>query len=274
MVLFPFFVREGSWPWNAGEANGAFWSRIRKAYYNREWRKRFDTYKVKLANSNFSRVWATRRWGINCEVVYPPVHGEFRPVAKRNMILSVGRFAGEHPKRQLEMVTAFDGLKDLPGGWEYYTVGVLGESAQDREYFDRVESAAGVGTHVIANLPRQETERLFEECKIFWHGVGFCVDDKLHPEFAEHFGIVTAEAMAAGCVPLVQKKGGQAEIVEHGKNGFFWDSLADLKEYTRLLARDDRLRQEMGAAARSRAQLFTKDKFVAGILKHLPSFSC
>jgi glycosyltransferase involved in cell wall biosynthesis len=82
----------------------------------------------------------------------------------------------------------------------------------------------------------------------------------------EHFGIVTAEAMAAGCVPVVINKGGQSEIVRHGVSGFLWDTLDELKEYTSLLARDERLRKEMSKQARRRAQLFSREVFVKHFL--------
>ncbi len=35
-------------------------------------------------------------------------------------------------------------------------------------------------------------------------------------------GMTTPEAMSAGCVPVVIRKGGQPEIVRHGLDGFLW----------------------------------------------------
>ncbi len=78
----------------------------------------------------------------------------------------------------------------------------------------------------------------------------------------EHFGISTVEAMAAGCVPVVINKGGQREVVQHGVNGFLWDTLKELKEYTGILARDDRTRARMSEAARARAAFFSREEFV------------
>jgi glycosyltransferase involved in cell wall biosynthesis len=68
--------------------------------------------------------------------------------------------------------------------------------------------------------------------------------------------------MAAGCVPVVVNKGGQPEIVEHGRTGFVWNTLDELKAYTRLLMDDDRLWQTMSAAARERAQRFSRASFL------------
>ena len=117
------------------------------------------------------------------------------------------------------------------------------------------------GAEVVANLGRDRLKKLFEQAKIFWHAAGYGESEE-RPEMFEHFGIVTAEAMAAGCVPVVINKGGQSEIVRHGVSGFLWDTLDELKEYTSLLARDERLRTEMSEQARRRAQLFSREVFV------------
>src|SRR5262249_31745169 len=77
----------------------------------------------------------------------------------------------------------------------------------------------------------------------------------------EHFGIVTVEAMAAGCVPVVVNKGGQREIVQHGVNGFLWNTLEELKGYTQLLARDEPLWARLSDAARLRARDFSREGF-------------
>jgi len=87
--------------------------------------------------------------------------------------------------------------------------------------------------------------------------------------YVEHFGISTAEAMAAGCVPVVINKGGQPEIVEHGVNGFVWETLDELRNYTTRLINDDALRAKMSEAARKRAQVFRSESFVANFVGRL-----
>ena len=74
--------------------------------------------------------------------------------------------------------------------------------------------------------------------------------------------IAAVEAMAAGAVPVVINKGGQPEIVQHGVNGFVWNTLDELKTYTQQLAEDPALRSRMSAAARVRAQDFSRERFV------------
>lgn len=43
----------------------------------------------------------------------------------------------------------------------------------------------------------------------------------------EPFGLVAAEAMACGCLPIVSNDGGLAEIVDHGKTGWIVDATDD-----------------------------------------------
>jgi glycosyltransferase involved in cell wall biosynthesis len=67
----------------------------------------------------------------------------------------------------------------------------------------------------------------------------------------------TVEAMAAGCVPVAIRKGGQPEIVEHGVSGFLWEDMEDLVSHTESLVSSADLREGMAEAALERARGFT-----------------
>jgi glycosyltransferase involved in cell wall biosynthesis len=267
MVLFPFFSPVHIQPQDFSEQRNFIRKSLSLAYYRWEWKKRTAGYQEKTAISYFTRTWTQRRWGIDCQVINPPVDNHFRTAPKSNIILSVGRFSVEgegHGKKQLEMLNAFRQMYDSDfKGWEYSSVGTLGSSPKHQAYFDELRRV-GVECHaqLVADVDRKELKGLFERSKIFWHAAGYGVDEEAHPELAEHFGIVTVEAMAAGCVPVVINKGGQGEIVEHGVSGYLWNTIEELKKYTRLLAQDDQLRVRMSDAARERARLFSRDVFV------------
>jgi L-malate glycosyltransferase len=276
MVLFPIFDRSTEWPWRLyqWDNSSVFWKCLRLLYDEWEWRRRLRSYRVKLANSRFTKQWAQVRWGVDCQVLYPPVDDHFDSIDKNDMILSVGRFVATGQKHQREMVDTFsriveDGLR----GWKFFPVGNLGDSVQDKAYFEKVRRRAkGREVHVKANLERTELRSLYEQAKIFWHAAGYRMNERLRPEMQEHFGISTVEAMAAGCVPVVINRGGQREIVEHGVSGFLWDTLDELEEYTVELMRDDSLRAQMSREARARSQLFGRKMFVEqfqNILKNL-----
>jgi glycosyltransferase involved in cell wall biosynthesis len=267
LVLFPFYIR----PYDLPEIRSLTrWKRIRhRAYYEFEWRRRLATYGQRIAISAFARDWTRRRWDADCSVVHPPVDVDFAETSKDDLILSVGRFNLRARKKQLEMMHAFAELRtaDLDG-WAYSSVGGLNATPDNHLFFEAIaRSGAACGGSVGANLSRLELTRLLNRARIFWHAMGLDENTDLHPERAEHFGIVTVEAMAAGAVPVVINKGGQTEIVEHGRTGFLWNTVAELKSYTSLLARDRALWTRMSAAARVRAQDFRRDRFLEAMSK-------
>lgn len=257
-VLFPMFTPAHL----ATPRTHGLWDRGRRAYSFVEWERRFSGYGIKVAISQYTRDWVLRMWGVEATIVYPPTPVPPSVKEKEPLILSIGRFAsGGHVKCQLEMVDAFKGL--LPKEWHYVTAGALGGDAADRAYADKVRAAAPNGqVKVATNIDRADVSDLYGRASLFWHAAGLGSADT-SPECSEHFGISTVEAMSAGAVPIVINKGGQPEIVEHGVSGFLWNTIDELREYTRLLAADESLRLRMSSAARERAELFSRSRFVS-----------
>jgi glycosyltransferase involved in cell wall biosynthesis len=276
VVLFPLSERPNRSPY---EKSSSGWGpllkeRAGRLYQEWEWRKRLHSYHVRTCNSCFTQRWTRSLWGLNTQVFYPPVDIDFRAADKGDHIVSVGRFS--RLKKQLEMVTAFRRFEDLhEQRWQLFCAGVAGEAPEEQLYLEKVQNAAaGCPVHVLANVERLQLKNLYEGAKIFWHAAGFGEDENADPGIAEHFGIVTVEAMAAGCVPVVINKGGQPEIVQHGVNGFLWNTLEELGEHTRMLAKDDRLRTRMAEAARVRAQMFSRDNYVRRFQSLVPALRC
>jgi glycosyltransferase involved in cell wall biosynthesis len=226
-----------------------------------------DHYERVLANSEYTRSWVRQLWGVEAEVLFPPIRvQDLRPGQKQRRILTVGRFIARrvgHSKKQLELVEAFGRMVRRGGmdGWELHVVG--GCEPSMRPYLAEVERAAeGLPVHVHANAPRPLVEELFATSSIFWSATGLGEDEEKAPWLFEHFGITTVEAMAAGCVPVVIDKAGQREIVRHGTDGYRWTTLAELEALTRRLAGDNELRGRLAAAAVERAGAFSEEAFV------------
>jgi glycosyltransferase involved in cell wall biosynthesis len=269
VVLFPFFDPNETGA--ESDAQSGLWSalgrHIRLAWHKWKLKSRLSGYQEKVAISEFTQRWTKRRWNTHCEVVFPPAAIEISCAQKSDCMLSVGRFAIEghgHSKNQIEMLQAFKRLK-VQGGtsWQYDCVGACGSSAEECAFLEKARAlGAEAGANVEVNLDRTQLKRLYQRAKIFWHAAGMDINERLHPELAEHFGMTTAEAMAAGCVPVVINKGGQPEIVEHGISGFLWNTLDELQQYTAELMQDDPLFQKMSRAARQRARLFSREAYV------------
>lgn len=264
LVLFPFAAPSRGSETVTGRSgiNSRFWIKGRDMYLRWMWRQRLASYEVTAAISEFSREWTSRRWGVDAKVLYPPCDG-ITPAAKQNIILSVGRFSAKGvKKKQPEMIAAFKALGVTANDWEYHCAGGLSSAADEQAFFGRLAGhAEHTSVRLLANLPRSELRELFGRAKIFWHATGLDEDESQRPELAEHFGIVTVEAMSAGCVPVVIRKGAQPEIIEHGVNGFLSDTLEELQSFTARLIGDERLLNQMSESACVRAAAFSRQRF-------------
>lgn len=268
IVLFPFHSRPHQDAQDLPVNNLSLLKRLKASYHDWEWQMRLSTYQIKTTISRFSQEWTSRRWGVDCEIIHPPADVCFQPGKKTNVILSVGRFtATGHSKKQLEMMAAATELQRSGAcEMEYYCAGGVSDAPEDLEYLQSVSRAALMcRAHMMVNIDRRRLKQLYQEAKVFWHAAGYGERDEC-PELSEHFGMATVEAMSAGCVPIVINKGGQSEIVQHGVNGFLWNTLDQLREYTELVMRDERLRAEMSKAARVRAAEFSRERFLSRFL--------
>src|SRR5215467_4688934 len=274
LTLFPLHDRVSVWPWVA-VATARNWllkEKVKNLYYSWLWHERFRSYQYRLSNSKYTRKWTRAWWGIETDILYPPVDTFFDPVPKANLLLSVGRFSTvSHSKRQVEMMGAFSHLKRTAlQEWCYHSVGGLGDHPADHDYFDQVRRIArDCSAQVTANIARADLRQLLSRAQIYWHAAGYGCDENTDPFQAEHFGISTVEAMAAGCVPVVYDHGGQSEIVEHGRSGYLWRTLDELHDYTRRLAESDALREQVAKAARLRACQFSRETFVNRFVQFL-----
>jgi len=234
-------------------------------------RLRLRGYDAIVCNSEYTRRWAERHGtaGVPARVVYPPIDVDlYRPLAKKPMILSVGRFfVGRHEKKHDVMIDAFRELRRRGlEGWELHFVGSLRRHQPEAlHYLDDLRKRAHdlpVVFHVDA--PIEEARRLYGESSLYWHATGHGVDEEATPQFLEHFGMSIVEAMAAGAVPIVVGKGGPLEIVRDGETGFFWATPEDLVRRTLEAARAP---EDAAAAWRRRgrddARRFAKVRFAA-----------
>jgi len=227
-----------------------------------------SAYDVVMANSEYTRGWVRTLWGVDAQVLFPPIQTtRLHPAPQREkVVLSVGRFFAPglgHAKRQLEMVQWFGAAVRsgaFPDGWRMHVVGGCEDS--QRPYLAAVHAAAaGLPVDVSPNAPREQVEHLLSTSSVFWSATGYGEDEQRAPWASEHFGMTTAEAMAGGCVPVVIDRAGQKEIVREGVDGFRWSTPEDLVAATALLATDEPLRARLAACAVERAAQFGEAAF-------------
>ncbi|MBI4092234.1 MAG: glycosyltransferase family 4 protein [Candidatus Levybacteria bacterium] len=237
-----------------------------------------------FCNSYFSKSFVDEQFGVNSTVIYPPVSLKPQKIKKENLILHVGRFrvrdvrtvvdgsskpVGDY-KKQSVMIGAFKKLTKKIPGWKF--VIATGVKPEDEEEFNTMKKLSrDYPIEFLVNKTNDELWDTYSKAKIYWHASGFGEDLEKHPEFAEHFGISTVEAMGAGAVPVVLNAGGQKEIVEDNVSGLLWNSLSELEEKTLLLTKEDEILQKMSAEAVKRAKDFEGERFCDEIKRMVES---
>jgi|SRR5882724_1101169 len=240
--------------------------------YQRLWRAHLDSYQLKLANSYYTRFWTSLFWELDCGVLYPPAPILNSQLAKDNLIVSAGPFNATQTHNQLKLISAFDDLRTYLPSWSLSMMGEVDEKTSSRRSFARLaESANDAGVSVFANPTSEQQLSLFSRAKLLWQATGLGEDLERAPERAEPFSMRLLQAMSAGCVPLAANCGGLPEVIRHDKNGFFWNDFAELTNYTRSLANDERKRLQLAKAARRRAWEFRPERYVSIFLRQLES---
>ena len=217
-------------------------------------------YSTIICNSEFTKKYIDKTYGVDSQVIYPPVDVEkFSSGKKENMILSVGRFFG-HPqsKKQEILVDTFKKSKFI--GWRLVLIGGLTFGLED-DILKFKKMTDGFAIEIIPDSDFSTLQKYYSRAKIYWHATGFGEDLNKFPERAEHFGITTVEAMAAGAVPIVFNGGGQKEIITEGKNGYFWNTTAELIKRTQKVISDKKLYESISSNAQTRSKDFSKKIF-------------
>lgn len=219
-----------------------------------------------FCNSIYTKEFVDKALNINATVIYPPVSIHAKQMKKENIVLHVGRFrvknvsVGDYKKQHImidvfkDMVTK--GLKN----WKF--VLAVGVMEKDEIEFEKIKQGVkGFPIEFAINKTNEQLWDVYSKAKIYWHASGYGEDLRKHPEYAEHFGISTVEAMGSGAVPVVINAGGQKEIVKEGENGLLWDSLDELQEKTLFLIKNIKEWEKLSESAKKRAQDFSYEKF-------------
>jgi glycosyltransferase involved in cell wall biosynthesis len=150
------------------------------------------------------------------------------------------------------------GVKNgLLRGWKLILAGGLLSS--DDKYFKSITSKTnGLPIQCIANISFTHLQELYANSSIYWHAAGY---GETNPQYMEHFGMTTVEAMAAECIPIVYNAGGQPEIIEHEKSGYIWNTQDECLLYTQKVIHSEKMREDMQAQAKQRAELFSIELF-------------
>ncbi|OGW83517.1 MAG: hypothetical protein A2987_03860 [Omnitrophica bacterium RIFCSPLOWO2_01_FULL_45_10] len=219
--------------------------------------------------SEFTKKWILKLWGKeDVDIINPPVRwSEDCNAQKEDIILSVARFNAPGPdgdgKGRDKMIRAFkiicdEDKRDL----RLILAGGVVEGKGTDEYICRLkEMSRGYNVKFYFDLEEAELNRIYSKAKIFWHLAGLGVDEEKRPERLEPFGMVTAEAMSHGVVPIAANTGGQKEIINDGGSGFLVDTIDELIEKTKFLTDNEDEWKNFSKRAKERSKVFGLDRF-------------
>ena len=109
---------------------------------------------------------------------------------------------------------------------QLFLVGYQMSGQKAKQYVDSIRQAAKKvdGVHILVNVSSSALKALQQKTSIVWSLTGGLAGNPLegqhknNPADAEHFGISVVEAMSAGNIPIVTKKGGLLEIMRNESN--------------------------------------------------------
>jgi glycosyltransferase involved in cell wall biosynthesis len=215
-----------------------------------------------IANSKYTAYWTKRKLGAeNTVVVEPPVqlNDNSSVIPKQKLIITAGRISEE---KNLEMlIKTFIEFRYLFPEWEYHIIG--SKNPNNLDYYQKLERLSeGYPIKFFTNLSKKEFNLHLKNAMIYWHGMGYGVDLKINPGGTEHFGISVVEAMSFGCVPLVFKTGGPADIINDNECGFTWDSPEKLIQLTDHIITDANLFKLLSKKSYLAAMNYSVDNFM------------
>lgn len=211
-----------------------------------------------LLDSRFAAERVASVLGRDFPVVYPPVSLRrfwSDDIHHRRGIVTFGRFAPY--KRQLEFLKVAARLADA--GFEEPFIIVGGTETFPDYYAKVIEAAENLGVpdlELIPNCPFTRLIEILQSAAVY-----------VHMMVNEPFGITTAEAIAAGCVPLVNNSGGQREVVPFRE--LRWNDLVELAEKLEYLCSDLEGREAWRAKCQKHIGKFDEAVFQSKLMRFL-----
>lgn len=223
-------------------------------------RVRLKSWRNIMVNSEYTKYWVRNYWKREAAVFYPPIEIPTTLNPTRNLdLVCIGRFNnGKRSKRQDIVIAVFKDLIAL--GYAGINLHVLGY-VQDEDYLNTLkEGAAGFPIFFHENCTALKRGEILNQSSLFISACGYENDENTEPMLVEHYGISVVEAMAQGCVPVVIGKGGHKETVDHGENGYHWNTKDELQMILINLLENKELRTEMSAKAYLKSKQYSFDK--------------
>jgi len=162
-----------------------------------------DDYDFIFCASEYARNIIKKHW--NKESYITSLYSsDILPAPKERQILTVNRIT--HHKYLMEMIEQFRLRNFALRGWKLKIIGATGWNPQYDLLLKNQSDIPGIS--FLFNIPWELVEQEYARSSIYWHLGGLSKN-----EFeGESWSMTTAEAMSAGCYPLVPAIGGSSEV--------------------------------------------------------------
>lgn len=204
-------------------------------------RQNLLSYQHVVVISEFTELYTKYWWGVDFPVhtLPPPISnshmnaGGIAFSSKEKIILNVGRFNVDgHCKRQLDAIRTFQELVrdgEIGNDWHFYAVGNLNPGEANQRYLADCHEAAGPHVHIETDVQFTRLQELYRKAAVLWQFTGIHLQSGQLPQHCEHLGLVAMDSMCYGAVPMVYQRSGVAYMIDHGRTGFTFGTIDELK---------------------------------------------
>ena len=205
-----------------------------------------------IANSLWSRNVLWEYLGIESQVIYPPVVGEFPQVPwdrREDGFVCIGRLSYE--KRVDRLIEVLARVRDQGFPVHFHIIGKFADLSYQR---------------ILQRLCQRHREWVFLEGGMYGRTkYEFLAQHKygIHGRLREPFGIAVAEMVKAGCLVWAPAGGGQVEIVDHS-DLLYSEEDELVRKITRLLKNQEEQRKLLSHLA-LQADKFSNQRFTQEI---------
>lgn len=215
---------------------------------------KFSTHVLNVTQSKFTQEEIRKKTKKILPIIYPPVNLKYFTHRKNKieMAVSLGRFSME--KNQVFVLKLAEKFPKIP----FFLIGTI----NDPEYFSKLKSCVRVkklkNVHFLPNVKQNIVRDCLAKAAYY-----------IQSTKDEHFGISTVEAIAAGCLPICHRSGGQIEIVKN--KGLLYVNLMDAeKKFKKILNMDQSEKTFLVNKLQKNIKKFDEKKFKSALLAYLP----
>ena len=163
------------------------------------------------------------------KIIHNGVSEEFNPLYKdKGYMFFVGRM--EEHKSVQELISLSKFLD--------YPLHIAGSGPLEKRLRNSAEKIKADKINFLGKISRKELIKQYQECSFF-----------ISASKWEGFRLIFLEAAACAKPSIGYRKGSIPEVIQNNKTGFLVDNYIDLKEKTKLLIKDKKLRVKMGKKA-------------------------